>query len=457
MEDMTEELEKEYEEVFTDEEKVSHVLKLTSDSFTRQQETILIKTIGYTKPIQLGRKDTLTGLTSTVKDLGVVTPIHVMKVAEEEADDDYQYILLDGLRRVYAALKNGQTEIDAVVWDFEDKDKAMDVALTISLILNRTQRRTMAETWDLYKILEMQDNFTPGTLEYLLQLEGGDAMKLKDVMLCEYDEVKQALLSGEKNLDACYKLLQKLRKEENALEKEDAMGVDDISESAGEISGDNVGESGQLSDGDVRELLEMADDDSLVDISSEDFSELNQSLLEEEVQKVGERHPVDPAIRQGTFARDEYKCRCCGTGGVAFLGTLVYHHIIPVHCKGADTIDNGLTLCSTCHIQLHCAEKIGGRIPMTEEQFNDYSEADQIRIKKIIKYARVAVEAAKRQGISKEKIREEATKSARHLMPGEGLKENQTGFLKAGSPSVNSSNTVENDAGDFDDFDSDFE
>ena len=32
-------------------------------------------------------------------------------------------------------------------------------------------------------------------------------MKLKDVMLCNYDEVKEALLSGEKNLEACYKML----------------------------------------------------------------------------------------------------------------------------------------------------------------------------------------------------------------------------------------------------------
>lgn len=418
--------ESEYDATFSGEEKLNNLLKITSDSYTRKFERIKISQIGFTDPIKKSRAETMTGLTSTIKDLGVLDPIDVMTV--EDPDDDYKYVLIAGLRRVFGALKNGQTEIDAIVWDFKDKDQGNDLALYLGLILNRTQKRNWGETWHLYQILELQSAITPGTLEYLLQLESGDAMKLKDVMLCDYDEVKEALLSGEKNLEACYKMLAKLRKEEDQLAKEDAMGTADAVEGADEIASDNTGEGGQLTDQDVMELLEMVDSTDDSDLTDEDFDGLNQSAFSDEHQKVGDRHPVDPAIRQGTFQRDNFRCRCCGTGGVAFLATLVYHHAIPVHCGGADTVENGLTLCDSCHQTLHCAEKAGGKIPMTKEQFEEYDEAEQLRIKKILKFANVAVEAAKRKGISKEKIMEEANRSARHRMPGETLKETQIGF-----------------------------
>lgn len=48
----------------------------------------------------MGRQRTITGLSQSVKELGVVTPIHVMAVAEEDASDDYKYVLIDGLRRI---------------------------------------------------------------------------------------------------------------------------------------------------------------------------------------------------------------------------------------------------------------------------------------------------------------------------------------------------------------------
>lgn len=180
-----------------------------------------------------------------------------------------------------------------------------------------------------------------------------------------------------------------------------------------------------MSEEDVLDLLEMADtmDD---DVSDSDFSELNSGDVE--YQKVGDRHPVDPAIKQGTFQRDNFKCRCCGTGGVAFLGTLIYHHAVPVHAGGPDTIENGLTLCDSCHQILHIAEKNGGKLPMTKEQFETYDEGQQTRIKRILKYAKIAVEAAKRKGVSHDKVVAEANKSGRHRMPGENLKETQQAF-----------------------------
>lgn len=428
-------LEAEYDETFSGEDKLNNLLKLTSDSYTREIKRIKIKEIGFTDPVKKGRAETMTGLTSIIKDLGVLDPIDVMTV--EDPDDDYKYVLISGLRRVFGALKNGIEEIDAIVWDFKDKDRGTDLALYLGLLLNKRQKRNYGEIWHLYQVLELQSAITPGTLEYLLEMESGDAMKLKDIMLCDYDEVKEALLSGEKNLDGAYKLLSKLRKEEDRLAMEDATGVSDSVEGADEIASDNSEGGGQLSDQDVMELLEMVDSLDEDTIDDEDFGDMNQSAFADEHQKVGDRHPVDPAIRQGTFQRDKFKCRCCGTGGVAFLATLVYHHAIPVHCGGADTVENGLTLCDSCHQVLHCSEKAGGKIPMTKEQFEEYDENEQKRIKMILHFAKIAVEAATRRGVSKEKIAEEANRSARHRMPGETLKETQIGFATSGENNSN--------------------
>ena len=65
---------------------------------------------------------------------------------------------------------------------------------------------------------------------------------------------------------------------------------------------------------------------------------------------------------------------------------------------------------------------------MTKDQFEEYSEDEQKRIKFILKFAKIAVEAHKRVGNSKDKIVQEAVKSGRHRMPGETLKETQIGF-----------------------------
>ena len=65
---------------------------------------------------------------------------------------------------------------------------------------------------------------------------------------------------------------------------------------------------------------------------------------------------------------------------------------------------------------------------MTRAQFDEYSPQEQDRIKKILKYSKIEVEAAKRKGISRERVTDESNRSARHRMPGEGLRENQAGY-----------------------------
>lgn len=410
------------------EERALNLLSLTSDKFSLSTEVIKICEIGLSEPTKRGRQKTMIGLTQSVKDMGILTPIHVMKVAEEDATEDYKYVLIDGLRRMFGAIKNGMTEICATVWDFEDKEKGMELLLPLSLMLNRQQKRQWSEVWDLYRILELQSAITPGTLEFLLQLEAGDAMRLKDVMLCDYSEVKEALLSGEKNLDACYKMLQKMRKDEDQLGKDDATGFGDTVEGAEEVAGDVTEGSEQLTDQDVLELLEMADnldDDS--EVSSDDFSDMStpDSAFVDQ-QKVGERHPLDPALRQAVLARDDFTCRCCGMRMIGVrLGLIAVHHILPVHVGGKDTMENLVTLCLNCHNSLHCIERNGGTIMMSEKDFNNLFPSEKSSLKRALKFARIAIEADKRRGMSKEQVAAVTKDVLRHPMPGVNLKENQ--------------------------------
>lgn len=410
------------------EERALNLLSLTSDKFSLSTEVIKIGEIGLSEPTKRGRQKTMIGLTQSVKDMGILTPIHVMKVAEEDATEDYKYVLIDGLRRMFGAIKNGMTEICATVWDFEDKEKGMELLLPLSLMLNRQQKRQWSEVWDLYRILELQSAITPGTLEFLLQLEAGDAMRLKDVMLCDYSEVKEALLSGEKNLDACYKMLQKMRKDEDQLGKDDATGFGDTVEGAEEVAGDVTEGSEQLTDQDVLELLEMADnldDDS--EVSSDDFSDMStpDSAFVDQ-QKVGERHPLDPALRQAVLARDDFTCRCCGMRMIGVrLGLIAVHHILPVHVGGKDTMENLVTLCLNCHNSLHCIERNGGTIMMSEKDFNNLFPSEKSSLKRALKFARIAIEADKRRGMSKEQVAAVTKDVLRHPMPGTNLKENQ--------------------------------
>lgn len=440
-------LEAEYDSVFTGEEKAEMLLKLTSDKFSRYQDKIKIKQIGFTEPIKRGRKKTMTGLTSSVKDLGVVVPIHVMlteeSTLEDSSDDDFKYILLDGVRRIFAAMKNGIEEIDAIVWDFKDKEQGSELALALSLVLNRAQRREWSEVWELYQILELQTSITPGTLEYLLQLNSGDAMKLKDVMLCDYEEPKQALLNNEKDLEACYKLLQKLRKEEDKLAKEDATGFSDTVEGAEDVVSDNTEteDGGQLSDQDVLELLEMVDSlDNLDEVTDEDFDEMNKvDDAYVDAQKVGDRHPLDAALRQAVLKKDNFTCQCCNMKLIGSrLGLIAVHHCLPVHTGGKDTLDNLITLCLNCHVNLHVMERNGGSILMSKEDFESLSETEQVSLKKALKLARVAIEADKRKGLSKKDVQELTRDSIRHPMPGTGLKENQIAYSASKADSDNS-------------------
>lgn len=428
-------LQEEYESTFTNEEKVQHALKdINKHSFTLDVGIVDFNTILVSEPVKNGRKETYSGLTTSVAEMGILSPIHVMVLEgysnwleNHEEGEKYEgpmYSILDGFRRVWAGYKNGITRSYAVIWNFGDKDKGVELSNILSLILNKVQRRSWNEIWYMYQLLEEQAQMTPGTLEYLLQLDPGDAMKLKDIMLCDYPEVIEDLTSNKKTLQQCYNTLQKLRKEEDKLLKDDNTGISDMEQADGAIEkgGDQV-----LSNEEVNEILEMGDNFD-GDLSEEDFDELMGNNLPDERQTVGERHPLDPALRAAVLQRDGYCCQITGRGkGLPTpiaLSILNVHHKVPVHCGGTDTMDNLITVCLDAHTLIHIIERNMGKLGMSKEDFDALDEEEKTFITGVMKIARIAVEANKRMGRTREQVKKDTSEAIKFKMPGTAQREN---------------------------------
>lgn len=431
----------EYEETFTNEERISNALNLKQSSFVLQHGEVNFDDLSFTEPIKKSRRETYLGMTTSIKELGILTPIHVM-VTESYADwldgdmkeefVGFKYVVIDGFRRVYGGIKNNITSCRAVIWEFEDKDLGSQLITALSRLLNKVQNHSWSEVWYLYQILELQTSMTPGTLEYLLSLESGDAMRLKDIMLSDYPEVRDELLSNKKTLSQCYNMLQKLRKEEDQIMIDDTRGISEVDSAEDIVDKEN---KGTLSDNEVMEILDMIDDFS-GDLTDEDFDELAGNNLDDERQRVGERHPLDPALRAAVLARDEYCCQVSGRGkglpADVALAILNVHHLIPVHAGGTDSIDNLITISLDAHTLVHIIERRNGKLGMSKDDFDKLSPDEQEYFKRVMRIARVAVEANRRVGNSKEKIKKATSDNMRFKMPGAVLKENMDAVNNSG-------------------------
>lgn len=432
---------REYEDSFDSEEKVVNYLKLKSDSFSNYPIVVKFSELSVSSPVKKSRSETYLGLSKLVEEMGIVVPIHVM-ITEGYCDwlssgntdeyPGYKYLIIDGFRRVYAGLKVGLTQCNAIVWDFKDKELGSKLLLTLRQVLNKRAKHSWKETWGLFQILEVENAATPGTMDYLLQLEPGDSIKLKAIMQCDYPEVKDELLGNKKNLQQCYNMLQKLLKEEDQLLNEDRKGISEVKEGE-EIANKQDGNGKILSDQEVHEILEM-DDSFAGELTEEDFNELAGNNLPPDRQEVGNRHPLDPKLRSAVLARDEYSCQVSGNGKdlsiELAMSILHVHHIIPVYLGGTDEMDNLITLDLTVHTLVHVIERNDGRIGMSKEEFDALPKDRQEYLKKTMKIARYAVEARRRAGRSKESIRKDSEDSSRFKMPGIEQKENLSALSK---------------------------
>jgi hypothetical protein len=107
---------------------------------------------------------------------------------------------------------------------------------------------------------------------------------------------------------------------------------------------------------------------ALVHRSGENASNYNPNLTEEERQK-GRKYSEYYAWRSKVYERDNFTCKCCNKKG----GYLIAHHLDGYHWskeKRTD-VDNGVTLCKTCHDDFH---SIYGRKNNTRKQFDEFYE-----------------------------------------------------------------------------------
>lgn len=431
---------------------VNDVVTVKSDAYSVRYTHISPHQVVGTKPIKDYRADTYSGLFNVIREMKVIVPIVVTPLAEyadfladnnittgEEADElgyaGPRYRLIDGWRRVFAALKNNQDEIPAAIITFHDIEVGRDLATLMHLVLNRAQKHTWPEKWSMVKVVEESYSLTPSMLDWLLNLDAGDSMRLKEVMLAEYPEVTEDFLSGKKDLMRSYKALEKLRKAEaNPTAGDDDRKISSVDE-AGDLATADT-EDAPLSDEEVKNLLEMGDelrevrdllnkeadtDDADIDDDNyggdpipenaaeqvgfeggDDDEDMFGEVDENTVQDTKDRKPLSKELRTAILARDEFTCQACGYGkgitSMVHLGQLEAHHKTSVYVGGSDAMSNFVTLCQRCHGLVHILAGFNAKIGMTKEEFENVPDNDQTMFRVCIKLAKVILKAEEETG-----------------------------------------------------------
>lgn len=431
---------------------VNDVVTVKSDTYSVHYTHISPHQVVGTKPIKDYRADTYSGLFNVIREMGVIVPVVVTPLAEYAdflADNNIttgaevdelgyagpRYRVLDGWRRIFASLKNNQDEIPAVIITFHDHEVGRDLANLMHLVLNRTQKHTWSEKWSMQKVMEESYSLTPSMLDWLLNLDAGDSMRLKEVMLAEYPEVTEGFLSGKKDLTRSYKALEKLRKaESNPTAGDDDRKISSVDE-ASDLATDDT-EDAPLSDEEVKNLLEMGDelrevrdilnkeadtDDTDIDDDNyggdpipenaaeqvgfeggDDDEDMFGEVDENTVQDTKDRKPLSKELRTAILARDEFTCQACGYGkgitSMVHLGQLEAHHKTSVYVGGSDAMSNFVTLCQRCHGLVHILAGFNAKIGMTKEEFENVPDNDQTMFRVCIKLAKVILKAEEETG-----------------------------------------------------------
>lgn len=431
---------------------VNDVVTVKSDAYSVRYTHISPHQVVGTKPIKDYRADTYSGLFNVIREMGVIVPVVVTPLAEyadfladnnittgAEADElgyaGPRYRVLDGWRRIFASLKNNQDEIPAAIVTFHDPEVGRDLSNLMHLVLNRAQTHTWAEKWAMQQVMEESYSLTPSMLDWLLLIDAGDSMRLKEVMLAEYPEVTDEFLSGKKDLARSYKALEKLRKAEaNPTAGDDDRKISSVDE-AGDLATDDT-EDAPLTDEEVKNLLEMGDelrevrdllnkeaDTDDADIADENYGgdpipenaaeqvgfeggdddeDMFGEVDENTVQDTKDRKPLSKELRTAILARDEFTCQACGYGkgitSMVHLGQLEAHHKTSVYVGGSDAMSNFVTLCQRCHGLVHILAGFNAKIGMTKEEFENVPDNDQTMFRVCIKLAKVILKAEEETG-----------------------------------------------------------
>lgn len=357
-------------------------------------------------PTNRTRKQGLKGLKASVGQFGVLVPPVVMRTENKK-----KYILINGVRRLYAAMKNGYKDVDVIVYNFDDSVKAKKAIPILELILNQCEPYTVNELWDASNFLkERAVNASSEIIEYLLNLRPGEYTKLYDVMTSsetEMVEVVEQLKDGSITIDQAYKKLDAIRKK---LSRQELLSQKDELQIGGDVGGfkdalETLQDSAQpvererLDDDEIQSLLNLAscnmNNADVVDISDLDKT---SELRKVKRQDTRERHPVDPALRKARMIKDNFTCQCClDISGEEHMYVLDFHHVVPVSLGGVDSIENGITLCLNCHQLVH--------LYAVGDLFLDINTLDKesvAKFKRILSLGNVIVDGMRKLNVSKE-------------------------------------------------------
>jgi hypothetical protein len=267
----------------------------------------------------LERPDDIENIESLISEWGLIQPLHVLKFRD-------MYMVIHGKRRLKALRNLGYTEVPCLV----DETRPKETAKFLEAILHNTGRRySYTELLRFSEFIETnQETFNFSSIDKMLGLTHGDTAKAKYIQGSSYPDIIENVAMGKWTISDGFKKL--IKKEEK-----DALS-------------------------DPFEAI-RSEDDSLTDADNDDPN----------VQRTGEREPLPLWLSRQVEARDHGHCQSCGTGynKPELVVLMKKHHIVPVHQKGADSLENLILLCSNCHDLVHSFERGTFKIPKGNEEF----------------------------------------------------------------------------------------
>lgn len=252
------------------------------------------------------------------------------KNTEEVFSAGPKYWLVDGLRRLHAHnMLHGKKDFLAIVRSYD-----ADVEHLLPQIIRRVQTTRPMNVLEKYataKILLAQEGLTLEAVEFLCELSIGDYTRLQAILEApeKHSEAREKLLEGKLDksaIAAAYNILVKLQKEEELSELDKSTGD---TEEAIEPKSDSGDEEEGMSSVESLESLGMtfaetpedvkAFDDAVEayhngaeEAESDDEPVDSRHAKRDELQKVGDRKLLDPALKAEVVERDGHRCRGCG-------------------------------------------------------------------------------------------------------------------------------------------------
>lgn len=348
------------------------------------------------------RKNTdITALTTSIRNDGLLQPLVVAPTQTEG-----RYVLIKGARRLLACATLGMKRIPCLV---NSQITISDIHV-VEPLYSHTKPYTVSDMLAYIDYLKAEKNITaPSMIEYLLNLNSGDYMKLMDVMDDNDDEIVSALLTGQLDIGGAFKKLEQKRKKMGK-EKMSNARTEKIYGDAQTYGTDILADSGETGSGaelteeEIKAIVEgVGDLEDVTDIDGEELKQQGDSIdgFQAHKQDPNNRERLDPKLRKAVLARDNNTCRICGMGGQEYSEVLDVHHIQEVYLGGNDDIDNLVTSCTCCHKLVH----LWGRGELLVRPFDQMNEAEATKFKRIIKLGNAIRQGMAAKGMKKEQLK----------------------------------------------------